>query len=328
MRRMQLVCALVLVGFLAFGPLPGPAAQADGASSLGAIKTVFVIVMENMNWSSIVDSRSAPYINKTLLPMSAYATQYYNPPHIHPSLPNYLWLEAGTNFGILDDAGPRNHRQSTPQHLVTLLDNAAVSWRTYQEDIKGGSCPLNNAGQYAVKHNPFVYFTDVSGDPPGADSTNCIQHVVPFTQLADDLTSNGVARYNFITPNLCDDMHDSSGCTTPDSIANGDEWLSKQVPPILASKAYQDSGALFITWDEGIGGDGPIGMIVVSPLGKGGGYSNTIHYTHGSTLRTIEEIFGVSPFLGDAANQDDLSDLFNLPAAAGTGTPAPTQAGS
>src|SRR5256885_15699773 len=57
-------------------------------------------------------------------------------------------------------------------------------------------------------------------------------------------------------------------------------------------------------------GDGPIGMIVLSPDAKGGGYSNTIHYTHSSTLRTLEEIFGVTPLLGDAAHATDLSDLF------------------
>jgi hypothetical protein len=67
---------------------------------------------------------------------------------------------------------------------------------------------------------------------------------------------------------------------------------------------------LFITWDEAGTGDGPIGMIVLSPFAKGNGYQNTTHYTHGSTLRTFEEIFGVSPFLGDAANETDLSDLF------------------
>ncbi len=63
-------------------------------------------------------------------------------------------------------------------------------------------------------------------------------------------------------------------------------------------------------WDEGASGDGPIGMIVVSPKAKGGGYANTIAYDHSSTLRTIEEIFGVTPMLGDAANATDLSDLF------------------
>ena len=51
-------------------------------------------------------------------------------------------------------------------------------------------------------------------------------------------------------------------------------------------------------------------MIVLSPFAKGHGYSNTIHYTHGSTLRTFQEIFGVTPLIRDAANQTDLSDLF------------------
>jgi hypothetical protein len=54
---------------------------------------------------------------------------------------------------------------------------------------------------------------------------------------------------------------------------------------------------------------------VLSQFAKGAGkraYSNSIHYDHSSTLKTIEEIFGVSPLLGAAANEktNDLSDLF------------------
>jgi hypothetical protein len=78
----------------------------------------------------------------------------------------------------------------------------------------------------------------------------------------------------------------------------------------MNSKAYKDGGAIFITFDEANTGDGPIPMIVISKFAKGHGYSNSIPYTHSSTLRTMEEIFGVSPFLGDAANAQDLSDLF------------------
>ena len=91
---------------------------------------------------------------------------------------------------------------------------------------------------------------------------------------------------------------------------NGDNWLSQAVPPILNSAAYQNGGALFITFDESEGGDLPIMMLVLSPQGKGGGYSNTIRYTHSSMLRTLQIIFGVSSFLGDVANVIDLSDLF------------------
>jgi hypothetical protein len=106
-------------------------------------------------------------------------------------------------------------------------------------------------------------------------------------------------------------MHDSCAFLY-NKIAQGDTWLSKTLPQILNSQAYRDGGAIFITWDEADIGDGPIGMIVLSPFAKGNGYNNSIHYNHGALLRTLEEIFGVTPYLGDAANQPDLSDLFSV----------------
>ena len=315
----RVACMFILLVLL-FATLPFQAtvSHADAAPSrtasapLAAIQTVFVILMENHNWADIKGSSSAPYLN-SLLPLGAHAEQYFNPPAIHPSEPNYLWLEAGTNFGILNDNEPAVNHQSTTQHLTTQLTAAGVPWRTYQENIDGTSCPLTTGGtngKYAARHNPFVYFDDVTNTNSPA-SANCIAHNRPFPELATDLTNNTTARYNFITPNVCDDMHDSAGCATPDSIKNGDTWLSQNVPTILNSAAYRNNGALFITWDEGEGGsDGPIGMIALSPLAKTG-YANTIAYTHSSTLRTMQEIFGVTPLLGDAANATDLSDLFS-----------------
>jgi len=279
-----------------------------GQLASGHIKTVFVILMENQDWASIAGNPAAPYINNVLLPMAAHAEQYYNPPHLHPSEPNYLWLEAGTNFGILNDAPPAQNHQSTASHLVTLLNTAGVSWKAYQEGISGMTCPLTNVGEYVVRHDPFVYFDDVT-EANNSSAPYCIAHVRPYAEWAGDLNAGTVARYNFITPNVCDDMH-SSCAPVNDPVKQGDTWLSTEVPRILASQAYADHGALFITWDEAETNDGPIGMIVLSPLGKGGGYSNSIHYTHSSTLRTVEEIFGVSPLLGDASQATDLADLF------------------
>ena len=155
----------------------------------------------------------------------------------------------------------------------------------------------------------MVFFDDVTNSNNSA-SANCIAHVRPYTQLATDLQSNQAARYNFITPDLCDDMHNSTGCASSDSVKNGDTWLSQNVPAILSSAAYRNGGALFITWDESEQGDHPIGMIVMSPKIKPG-YSNSLAYSHSSTLRTFEEIFSVTPMLGDAANATDLSDLFS-----------------
>src|SRR2546421_4251200 len=106
-------------------------------AQISSVKTIFIILMENHNWSQIKGSSSAPYINNTLLPMAAHAEQYFNPPGIHPSLPNYLWLEAGGNFGILNDNDPSSNHQSTTSHFSTQLKNAGISWKTYQENISG-----------------------------------------------------------------------------------------------------------------------------------------------------------------------------------------------
>jgi len=272
------------------------------------IHTVFLILMENHDWSSIKNSPSAPYINNTLLAIASHATQYYNPPGLHPSLPNYLWLEAGTNFGILDDAEPSTNHQSSTAHLVTLLDAAGVSWRAYQEGTGGIVCPLIDQGDYVVHHDPFVYFDDVT-QRNNPRAPRCLQHVRPYSELEADLINDTVARYNFVTPNVCDDMHDACDPVN-DPVKQGDAWLSRELPKLLGSPSFANNGAIFITWDEAETGDGPIGMIVLSPKAKGGGYQNTIHYTHSTTLRTVEEIFGVTPLLGDAANATDLSDLF------------------
>src|SRR5713101_5903118 len=98
-------------------------------AGLDSNSTVFIILMENHNWSEINGSSSAPYINNTLLPMASHAEQYYDPSGNHPSLPNYLWLEAGQNFGIFNDDPPSSNHQSTANHLVTLLKNAGISWK-------------------------------------------------------------------------------------------------------------------------------------------------------------------------------------------------------
>ena len=277
------------------------------------IKTVWVIVMENQNWSAIKGSKFAPYINQTLLPQASHAEQYFNPPNNHPSLPNYIWIEAGKNFGILDDGTPLVNRQSSTQHLVTLLKNApggGISWRAYEENISGKDCPLVNKYPYGVRHDPFVYFDDVT-DRGNVNSEYCIAHIRPFEELGRDLVNNSVAQYNFITPNVCNDMHDDCP-PIRNQIKQGDTWLAKNLPQILKSQAYHNGGVVFITWDEAALADGPIGMIVLSPFAKGNGYAGSLRYDHGALLRTVEEIFGVTPYLGNAAQQSDLKDLFSV----------------
>ncbi len=293
----------VLLGMLGCGASSHPTSSPPPSQ---VIKTVFVIVMENHNWTgdrtlSIKGNGFAPYINNTLAPMSSYASMYFNPPHIHPSLPNYLWLEAGINFGILDDNSPYVHHQNTHEHLATLLDAKGISWKDYDEGSSGTYCPLDRW------HDPFVFFDDVT-DSNNRLSSKCIAHMRPLKELAPDLLADNVARYNFIVPSNCHDMHTS--CNGKNQIQAGDDWLASNVPSILASSAYRQNGLIMVLWDEARVGDGPVPLFMLSPLAKGNGYTNNIPYTHSSTLRTIEEIFGVTPMLGDAANATDLRDLF------------------
>jgi phosphatidylinositol-3-phosphatase len=280
---------------------------------------------------------------------------------VHPSEPNYIWTEAGTNFGITTDNTPFGSggtEQSTNQHLTGLLQQAGISWKSYQEDIdlntttgavlpqSQWTVPLSNISgtfssgatpnpyngslqyNYGPKHNPPVFFTDTSGGNNSTTMNPQISHYVPLQQLQTDLTSNSVARFIWITPNMFNDMHTalSGGFTymgnhlTSDSarIAQGDNFLSIVVPQIEASQAYQNNGLILIWFDETEGGDTSnftMPFITISPLAKGNAYQSTVNFTHSSDLRTFQEIFQVAGTsatgnLGAAANAADESSMF------------------
>ena len=318
--RWRTRCALAAaVLFFCLSPFGGRALAA-----VPPIQTVFVIVLENNNWASIKGSASAPYLNNVLLPQASRCEQYYNPPGLHPSEPNYVWLEAASNLGIVTNDDPAINHRATTNHLVALLRAAGVSWKSYQEDISGAYVPLTATNRYAPKHNPMVFFDDVTGTNNPADPYGRA-HIRPYSEFWTDLANHTVPRYCFITPNLCNDGHDN--CPPGyDRIRQGDDWLATEIPKITNSAAYQNNGAIFIVWDEGLGSDGPIGMIVLSSLARGGGYFNNLHYTHSSFVRTMQDIFGVNQtYLADAANARDLFDLFPPFALTGAVWPTPSR---
>jgi phosphatidylinositol-3-phosphatase len=292
-------------------------AEATSAQAQSSSPIVFLIVIENKNWvgsGGISGSGEAPYINKTLVPMAAVANNYFNPPGNHPSLPNYLWMEGGQNYGIHADGVPGQYHLGTHAHLSELLQNAGILWRGYAESISGADCPLvpegatdaNGGRLYQPKHFPQVFFDDMT-NARNPHSAYCIQHVRPLSELGSDLKNNAIGRYNFISPNMCHDGHDSCG---GNEIAHIDAWLQGFLPMIFGSAQYKAGHVvIFIATDEAANGDGPIPFLA---LGHGvkRGYKNEIRYTHSSLLRTLEEIFKVSPPLGYAAHATDLRDLF------------------
>ncbi len=370
------------------------------------IKTVFVIAMENHNWiqpldryrgqeqqikgnpnapfiNSLVNGTATATINGVVVDISqsvAYTDTYHNVlatpsghnRHIHPSEPNYIWAEAGSNLGVLDDNDPYANpspNQSTHQHLAAYLIEAGIPWKSYQEDIDlaknadgktinavrpraywtvplvsrsgffvdGITNAYNGSNQfsYAAKHNPPVFFTDTNGGNNTTPTNAASVYYAPLQQLHDDLNNNTVARFNWITPDEYNDMHTplNHGFAPPGGstvlrgddaqIAQGDNFLRQIVPMIMASKAYQDHGAIVLWWDESeqVTNASPdtyaysIPEIVISPLAHpnvGGKPYDAVaaNYSHSSDLLTWQEVFGVGPCLRDACRAQSLSDLF------------------
>jgi acid phosphatase len=271
--------------------------------------TVFTIVMENKSYGDIVGNAQAPYLNQ-LIKQNALAAGYHDS-YVHPSEPNYIWMVAGENFGILDDADPIKHSIDSTSHIADQLELAGVSWKSYQESM-GEPCGLTSHGRYAAKHNPFVYFDDINGwdGKTFQPSPRCNEHVVDYTQLDADIAANQVPKYAFITPNLDNDMHDGT-------VAQGDAWLSQELPKIMATDAYKNNGVIFLLWDEGSGtlgpGDDPP-FIVISPMAQAG-MTSKVTYDTSSYLKTVQSILGVEPVpcAKDPTTVTAMSDLFVAP---------------
>jgi len=293
------------------------ASPTGGAS--GRIKHVFVITMENEAAAAIYGSASAPYINGQILPRSARANAFADPlPDALPSEPHYVWMEAGTNqFGdatFTTDADPSSQNSTaSTAHLATQMDAATppVSWLSYQEDLDAstGACPVHSSGFYVAKHDPYVFFRDIAGSPPSAASALCAAHHRAYTPaaLAHDLQQGTVAQYNFITPDVCHDMHGASGCPGSDDIRSGDDWLAAALPPLIAYADAND-GVIFIVWDEPVGGSTLMPFMALGPRVRPG-YASSVRFTHSSLAKTVAEIFGL-PILPAVAGANDFGDLF------------------
>jgi hypothetical protein len=352
-----LAVAAALAGSLATTQI----VRAEGRDDDNRLGTIFVIAMENHNFTQpatqtspqpIFGNPAAPFMNSLITPGNrnatqvSYATAYFNAGfQAHPSEPNYVWAEAGTDFGVHTDADPTPANGNTfydqADHLTAQFDAAGVLWKNYQEDVQLSLSPTNSASgnngpinpfygtaqfNYAVKHNPMAFFAD-----------SAVQNVFPLAQFFDDLRNNALGRYNWITPNQFNDAHTtlSGGFTyngahfTGDAanIAQGDNFLSQIIPQIMASRAYKHDGVIVIWWDESEGGDDAsrtIPEIIISPLAKGNAYASTVALSHSSDIKTWEEVFRLpeinNPIPLDETNvfggyenvatANDLSDLF------------------
>jgi len=286
---------------------PAPAPAASGPCGLQATapgyKHVIWIWMENHSYNTIIGSPRAPYIN-SLATECGLATNYHNVSH--PSLPNYVSATSGLGYRAI----ARFDRDCNPvPGCVTpaaSIFGQGETWKAYEESMPS-NCHKANAGKYAVRHNPPPYFTRLRG---------CATFDVPYARLARDLSAGKLPAFSFVTPNLVDDMHNSS-------VPVGDKWLSANLPTILKSPEYTGgSTAVFITWDEGEGGTATkcatnttdvgchVATIVISPSTRRGTRSAKL-FNHYSLLGTAEQLLGL-PALGKAASFPTMTSAFNL----------------
>jgi phosphatidylinositol-3-phosphatase len=272
----------------------------------GTYRHVIWIWMENHSSSTIIGSSQAPYLS-TLARDCGLATNYHN--ITHPSLPNYVAATSGLSQealqGFLPDCDPGGGCDTSALSIF----GQGETWKSYEESMPS-NCDQSNSGSYAVRHNPAVYYTTLHG---------CSGDDVPFSHLATDLAHDQLPAFSFITPNLIDDMHDGT-------VADGDTWLSHNLPMILGSADYRNgSTAIFITWDEGEGGlyaggehcaantgdvSCDVAALVISPSTKEGTRSGTL-FNHYSLLATTEQLLGLSK-LGQAATAATMTEAFNL----------------
>jgi hypothetical protein len=298
-------------------PGGGSADALVDAPNAKAIHTIFVIPFENKPSSAIYgNTTDAPYING-LLPNAAAAMMFGDELPSLPSEPHYIWMEAGTNvfpdhtFTTDNDASASNSTAST-EHLTAQLNTAQLPWRAYQEGITTNTCPIASSGMYAAKHDPFVFFQDISGNPPSASAPECANHHQSYADFAGDLSSpSGMRGYVFITPDLCNDMHGALTCPSflldGPNIKAGDTWLKNELPRIIAYTEAHDDAVIFLTWDEGDSSN----LVPFIAIGKyvKKGYTSTVAYTHGSIVKTVENLFGL-PTLASVSSNNDLRDLF------------------
>jgi phosphatidylinositol-3-phosphatase len=259
--------------------------------------TVFTIIFENEAADTVI-TPSNPNFWK-LSHENGTATSYVST--THPSLPNYIMLTSGSTNGVITDGDPKaNVVVGGNANLADQLDAAKIPWRAYMEDM-GPSCNFDSTATYSAHHDPFLYYQSMTSDPQ-----RCSDHVVDFAQNFQSDLDSGAYKYMWITPNMCNDMHNCSGPVA-------DAWLGETVAKITASKAYQNGGAIFILFDEGslriLGSGADLATIVMSPNLVSPSFVSSTFYDHRSYLATIEDIFGM-PRLPTTVDATPMSAFF------------------
>jgi phospholipase C len=317
-----LVLALVALTIGVIAPnATGVHAASGNRSDLKNYQHIFIIMMENTGYNSLIGNPHAPWIN---LAAATYglATDYHGV--AHPSQPNYIAATSGSTNGVVND----NDVTIDVPNIVDQLESHGKTWKGYMQSYSLCATKLDSTcgnQLYERKHNPFVSYLDVQTTPAR------MANLVDFSQFSADLATNNVPDYVWISPDQCNDMHGrgapaSDPCSFANEqqlIATGDAFLSSTVNAITSSQSWTGNSVIFITWDESdfpfgdtsgccdaVPGGGHVVTLTISHSDHSARTSN-VPYNHYSMLATIQGGWklGCLAFTCDTANVPPMADL-------------------
>ncbi|HMK21250.1 MAG TPA: alkaline phosphatase family protein, partial [Terriglobales bacterium] len=137
--------------------LAGPFAALSQADDGHGFDHVFIIMMENTGYNTLIGNPNAPFINFAAN-TTGLAANYYGV--THPSQPNYIGATSGALNGVVDD----NDITIDVPNIVDQLEHHHRSWKAYMQSYSLCSTPLDHAcgnQLYERKHNPFISYADV-----------------------------------------------------------------------------------------------------------------------------------------------------------------------
>jgi acid phosphatase len=260
---------------------------------------VVVVIEENHAESQIIGDRvNAPYLN-TLADGGLVLTHMFA--ITHPSQPNYLHLFSGSNQGVKGDSFPTKYvgvrLPLSSRNLGAGILSAGFTFASYSEDLPAigdattdrvpvdGSSPKT----YRRRHCPWTNWQATAAPVPAnqipaATNLRFLDFPFDFTQLP---------ALSFVIPNLQNDMHDGTR-------KDGDDWMFAHLSS-YATWARAHNSLLIVTWDEDDHNASNQIPTIFHGAGIRAGSSGTSTWTLHNLLRTFEDMYGLTPHAGLAA---------------------------
>jgi acid phosphatase len=160
-------------------------------------------------------------------------------------------------------------------------------------------CYQQDAGDYAVRHNPWTYFVDERG--------LCERFDQPIGGLDAAITGGQLPNMGYVAPNMCHDAHDCP-------LSQADAWFAAEMQKVFNGPDWVSGHlAVVLTADEDAHNEGnKVLTVVIHPSQS----HDVVHqrFDHYSLYALFEDVLGL-PHLHPGAAAPSLANAFGLPLA-------------